>query len=129
MDDQPQSQEKREAPRAHLDIILYVKIVKPPEVQLRIGNLVKNGQAIDISEKGMSLLVDAPIPKGTQLEISFNLVTAEGGGLPLKAIGEVKYCYPREPKKIYRIGIEFTQIDQVLITDYVRSALGQSHGI
>jgi len=115
--------EKRRFPRVALDVVLFFRVDKPPEVRLKIGKETLVGHAVDISEVGISFLVDAEIPKGTEIEISFNLMIQKGKGERVSARGVVVYSFPRFPKKTYRIGVLFLNLDEgdrKLITEYVR---------
>ena len=115
--------EKRKFPRVALDVVLFFKVDRPPEVRLKIGNVTRTGHAVDISEVGISFLVDADIPKGTEMEISFSLMLKKGQSERVTVEGMVVYCFPRSPKKTYRIGVLFTEIeahDKKMITEYVK---------
>ncbi len=115
--------EKRKFPRVALDVTLFFRVDKPPEVRLKIGTQTRTGHAVDISEVGVSFLVDAEIPKGTEIEISFSLMIQKGKSERVAARGLVVYSFPRLPKKTYRIGVLFTDIEDAerqLITEYVR---------
>jgi hypothetical protein len=117
------SKKDRLFPRVSLDAILYFKVDRPPEVLLRIGQETKVGYAVDISEAGISFLVDIEIPKSTEIELSFNLVFADGKKPRIITVGEVVYCFPRVPQKTYRVGILFTEItqkDKNLIEEYIK---------
>ncbi len=106
-----------------LDVILFFRVDRPPEVRLKIGKETRTGHAVDISEVGVSFLVDAEIPKGTEIEIGFSLMIQKGRSERVAARGLVVYSFPRFPKKTYRIGVLFTVIDdsdRQLITEYVR---------
>ena len=106
-----------------LDVVLFFRVDKPPEVRLKIGRETRTGHAVDISEVGVSFLVDAEIPKGTEIEISFSLMIQKGKSERIAARGVVVYSFPRLPKKTYRIGVLFTDIDdndRKLIIEYVR---------
>ena len=122
-DQQGSSVEKRRFPRVALDVVLFFRVDKPPEVRLKIGRETRTGHAVDISEVGVSFLVDAEIPKGTEIEISFSLMIQKGKSERIAARGVVVYSFPRLPKKTYRIGVLFTDIDdndRKLIIEYVR---------
>ena len=122
-DQQGSSVDKRRFPRVALDVVLFFRVDKPPEVRLKIGRETRTGHAVDISEVGVSFLVDAEIPKGTEIEISFNLMIQKGKSERIAARGMVVYSFPRLPKKTYRIGVLFTDIDdndRKLIIEYVR---------
>lgn len=117
------SKKDRLFPRVSLDAVLYFKVDRPPEVLLRIGQETKVGYAVDISEAGISFLVDIELPKGTEIELSFDLVFADGKKPKIATIGEVVYCFPRVPQKSYRVGILFMEIrqnDKKLIEEYVK---------
>jgi len=106
-----------------LDVTLFFRIDKPPEVRLRIGKETRTGHAVDISEVGISFLVDTEIPKGTEMEISFSLMLEKAKSERISARGTVVYSFPRFPKKTYRIGVLFTEIDdnaKKMITEYVK---------
>ena len=117
------SVEKRRFPRVALDVTLFFRVDKPPEVRLKIGRETRVGHAVDISEVGVSFLVDADIPKGTEIEISFSLMIQKGRSERVNARGLVVYSFPRLPRKTYRVGVLFTKIneaDRQLIIEYVR---------
>lgn len=119
-----QDQNKRKFERVPLDVDLYFRVNKPPEVRLKIQDIIKIGHALDISEGGMSFLLDAEVLKGTEVEINFNLIIGEIHNPKIEVKGEVRYCFPRDPEKSFRIGVQFTKIDandKILIASYVKS--------
>ncbi len=122
-EDQGSILEKRRFQRVALDVVLFFRVDKPPEVRLRIGKEARTGHAVDISEVGISFLVDAEIPKGAEMEISFSLMLEKGKSERIAARGTVVYSFPRLPKKTYRIGVLFTELadnDRKMITEYVK---------
>ncbi|MGE5279706.1 MAG: PilZ domain-containing protein [Deltaproteobacteria bacterium] len=118
-----QGSDKRRFPRVALDVVLFFKVDRPPEVRLKIGDVTRTGFAVDISEVGISFLVDAEIPKGSEMEINFSLMIQKGKSERIAVKGVVVYCFPRSPKKTYRIGVLFTEVndhDKALIGEYVK---------
>jgi hypothetical protein len=123
MDSQNSSQEKRVFTRVSLDVVLFFKADKPPEVQLKIGKEIKTGRAVDVSEAGISFLTDVEVPKFSVIGLIFDLIFDKGNKPKVTATGEVVYCFPREPQKSYRIGIVFLNLketDRKLIAEYVK---------
>jgi c-di-GMP-binding flagellar brake protein YcgR len=124
MGDENQDQNKRAFPRVPLSVDLYLRVNKPPEVRVKIKDQTKIGHSVDISETGISFLLDTEIPKSSEVEISFNLISAKGERFVIAAAGEVRYCFPRSPGKSYRIGVVFINLkdnEKLLIADYVKS--------
>jgi len=121
--DQSRPSDKRQFPRVALDVVLFFRVDRPPEVKLKIGSVTRTGHAVDISEVGISFLVDAEIPKATEIEISFGLMSQKGKSDRITAKGAVVYCFPRSPKKTYRVGVLFTDItgfDKKRIEEYIK---------
>jgi hypothetical protein len=118
-------QDMRAFPRVPLDVDLYMKVNKPPEVRVKIKETTQIGHAVDVSEVGISFLLDTEIPKSTEVEISFNLISELGERHRIQVDGEVKYCFPRRPNESYRIGVAFIKIEEnskLLIMKYVKAS-------
>jgi c-di-GMP-binding flagellar brake protein YcgR len=117
------SQEKRISPRVPLNVDIFMKVNKPPEVRVKIKDAIKIGHAVDISETGISFLLDSELPKKTEVEVTFNLISEAGEKRSIETVGEVKYCFPRKPNESYRIGVEFINVEEnsrSLIMKYVK---------
>jgi hypothetical protein len=116
-------EDKRIFPRVSLDVILFFKADKPPEVQLKIGKEIRTGRAVDVSEAGISFLTDVEVPKASVIGLIFDLVFEKDKKQRIANTGEVVYCFPRDPQKTYRIGIMFLNLkenDRKLIAEYVK---------
>jgi len=125
MDHKNSFQNKRAFPRVPLDVDLYMKVNKPPEVRVKIKDTTKIGHAVDVSEAGISFLLDTEIPKSTEVEVTFNLIAGSRERYRIQADGEVKYCFPRRPNESYRIGVAFIKIEEngkLLIMKYVKAS-------
>jgi c-di-GMP-binding flagellar brake protein YcgR len=118
-------QEKRVSPRVPLDVDLYMKVNKPPEVRVKVKDTTKVGHSVDVSENGISFLLDTELPKMTEVEIHFHMISDTGEQRRVEIEGEVRYCFPRRPITSYRIGVIFTRIDKddrTLIIEYVKTS-------
>ncbi len=118
-------EDKRLSPRVPLDVDLYMKVNKPPEVRIKVHDAVKVGHSVDISDNGISFLLDTEIPKLTEVEIHFHMFSESGEQRRIEILGEVRYCFPRRPITSYRIGVVFIKIDpddKVAIIEYVKTS-------
>ena len=87
--------------------VIYT-IKEPFELRMEFGDKEKDGIAEDLSEGGLSLLLDFEIPDHTILNIRFRLlfkdmVTYRKFDLQ----GEVRHCMRTKEKFSYRAGIRF----------------------
>lgn len=125
MDTENQGPEKRLSPRVPLDVDLYMKVNKPPEVRIKVKDMTKVGHSVDVSENGISFLLDTELPKMTEVEIHFHMISDAGEQRRIEILGEVRYCFPRRPITSYRIGVVFTRIDKddrIAIIEYVKAS-------
>ncbi|OIO36913.1 MAG: hypothetical protein AUJ74_00545 [Candidatus Omnitrophica bacterium CG1_02_44_16] len=104
--------EKRRFPRACVQFDLVYKLNKLPEIHMRIGDEERSASLMSISESGMAILTNRPIPEATELEILFHLIFKDRQTPPMYAVGQVRYCTEVAAQKEYRLGIEFLNIDE-----------------
>lgn len=69
------------------------------------GSRLPKAMAVDISEGGLGLQLEAPLPAGTAVELRFSLTE---GGLPLLGVGEVAWS-----KTDGRAGVRFVQLQPI----------------
>lgn len=95
--------ERREQTRHKAKIKLNYRII----YSLGFGSNIKHGEgvteSIDLSEGGLSFIVDTLIPKGSFLEIELKL---SGQEIPIYLKGEVVRAEEKENKQ-YEIGFVF----------------------
>jgi c-di-GMP-binding flagellar brake protein YcgR len=119
------AEEKRVSPRVPLDVDLYMKVNKPPEVRIMVKDTTKVGHSVDVSENGISFLLDTELPKMTEVEIHFHMISDAKEQRKIEIEGEVRYCFPRRPITSYRIGVIFIRIDKddrAAIIEYVKAS-------
>ena len=120
--------ERRKHKRVQVDVDLYYKVDRPPEIRMKIGEQAKRTGMVNVSEGGIGYVSDSDIPVLTEIDITFHLIFKDGHSREIRAEGQVRYCYPLpefERYPVYRIGAEFIGIDEKnrgLIIDYVRSS-------
>jgi c-di-GMP-binding flagellar brake protein YcgR len=89
-----------------------------------VGVEARRAAVINISEGGLGLLTEDPIPEETKLDLEFHL---EDQGKPLSvisAVGQVCYNILSADRKKYHTGIEFIMIkekDRERVASFVRA--------
>ena len=120
--------ERRRHKRVRVDVDLFYKVDRPPEIRMKIGDQSKRTGMVNVSEGGIGYVSDSDIPVLTELDITFHLIFKDGHSQEIRAQGQVRYCYPLpefERYPVYRIGAEFSSIDEKnrsRIIDYIRSS-------
>ncbi|MFC1577051.1 PilZ domain-containing protein [Candidatus Omnitrophota bacterium] len=109
----------------------YVRL--DTEVEMRYKEIVKKGRSaggargVDISDKGMRLLVDKKMENGTLLDLSFAASKASG---PIRVLGSVVWCNEAKDKedlrdkKLFHVGLRITDIREPsrgLFADYIKT--------
>lgn len=119
-------QDRRQFRRVPIDVSLFYRINRPPELQVAApGDSCRTG-AVDISEGGLGFISDQEILPPSELGITFHLVFRERENPTITALAQVRYCRSLQPVRnppAWRIGASFTKIDDAdrhLIAEYVR---------
>lgn len=108
-------EEKRRFPR--------IKTQMPMRYQIRGTSVFNTATADDISRGGMSFINDYFIAPATTLMLEVNLLAQV-----LSPIGRIAWSSPLPHSDRYRIGVEFTDLDQRqknYLDDYVDMQLGK----
>lgn len=119
--------EKRKFKRVAVNVKLFYKVQRPPEVSIRLGDKEICTQTLDVSQGGLGFLTDFELPPATELVINFNLIFRNSSMLTVKAFGKVQHCKAMTQSKdnpSYRIGVQFTKIDEYdgwMIGDFVKA--------
>lgn len=116
--------ERRKFARVPLIVDFYYKVERPPEIRMKIGDRTESAFLMDMSEGGIGFVSGIELPEGTELDITFNLVIKEAANPKIQAVGTVRHCTLQPDSRTYRIGLEFTKIEEgekELIAQYVRS--------
>ena len=107
--------ENRKFRRARVNLSVIYRVDKPAKVRLTLGAKEFRSTMVDLSEGGISLLIDHDIPAGSQLMIKFTLFNLEKEDVsfygPMEILGEVRYNIPLGGRE-YRIGILFRRLEE-----------------
>lgn len=107
--------DRRKHTRVKANFLVIYRINEPVEVIMIVGSQVKTGVMTDLSEGGMALSTTYNIPTLTTLLINFTLINTHiHGANRIKTMdirGRVCYSVGMN-EKLYRLGIEFTKINQ-----------------
>jgi c-di-GMP-binding flagellar brake protein YcgR len=120
--------EKRHFQR--IDVSFWVEYTLNNElaVQMNVGSMAMEAQALDLSEGGIAILTGLEIPVLSIVNLRFDIPLSivdpdEGPGGPIKVEGEVRYNFFVKDKNAYRIGISFINLSNEgrrAIADFVR---------
>ena len=118
--------DRRRDKRVKVNFIVGFLVCKPLEVHMSVENKQTDAVMADLSKSGMAIISSSSLPKAATLELDFTLVTPyridgkiitkmkiEGNVVNRADLGENKY----------RLGIEFTKIDEkdrAAIVDFVK---------
>lgn len=116
--------ERRRSARALLKTDLFYSVEHPPELKMNLRDRIETATLVDLGEGGLGFVSDTELPQDTRLEITFKIRSDERGDVEIRATGVVKYCFPQYDYSSFRVGLEFTGIDQDtkgLIQEYVKN--------
>ena len=116
--------ERRRAARALLKTDLFYSVEPPPEVKMQFQDRSETACLVDLGEGGIGFVSEAELPQNTKLDITFKLNSKEQGDVEIHVSGVVKYCFPQGDYSTFRVGLEFTDMDQDtkgLILEYVKN--------
>ena len=119
--------ERREYPRAVQTFIVTYKLTLPLPVLMFAEAEEYPAVAMDVSEGGIGLNVDRPLPLDTSVHLRFemaNEVTTEDNYRQrlFKVDGQVRHCTERD-RDLYRVGVLFQQLtpeERDFIATYIR---------
>ncbi len=97
-------------------------VLSPFGERLNFGEKERDAIANDLSEGGVSLLTDYPLPTGTQINLRFRLLneketSEEKRSRKFRVRGAARYCVLTKEKS-YRVGVRFINLsheDQAFI--------------
>ena len=118
--------EKRKFKRVSLNVRLFYKVQRPPEVSLRVGDKEITTQTLDLSQGGMGFITGYELPPATELTVNFSLIFKKHSLLNVKAFGRVMNCRSISQSKenpSYRVGVEFTNLtafDGWKLSDFIK---------
>lgn len=120
------SSEKRKFRRIPANFDLLYRINDPSSVRTQSDRKKQCTHLFDISEIGMAISSDAPLVRGTELDISFHLIYRDSQTPQMDVKGLVCYCTAAlfAGKNCFRVGIHFTEIadeDRRAITDFIKT--------
>jgi c-di-GMP-binding flagellar brake protein YcgR len=120
--------DRRKFQRIPVNFDILYKVNDPPEVRMKVETEEKSASMMNISEGGLALVTDYEMAEQAELEIQFHLIFKNQQTPPISVLGKVRYCTElADRQKMYRVGIEFTKIeesDKKLIVDFVKSMSG-----
>jgi c-di-GMP-binding flagellar brake protein YcgR len=91
---------------------------------VKVGKEGQQATVVNISEGGLAILTENPIPEMTKLDLEFHLALEEKELPPVVAVGQVCYNFPLSDQARYQTGVEFIMIkekDRALIGDFIRA--------
>lgn len=115
-DQKAKGPDKRKFARADASFAIFYNVLSPFEERLNFGEKEKNAIANNLSEGGLSLYTDYPIPVGTTVAMKFRLWNQagrgdEGSSRKCHVRGEARVCV-RTGKKSYNVGISFVDLSR-----------------
>ncbi len=116
--------ERRKSERALLKTDLFYSVENPPAVKMDLSGKSDTVTLVDLGVGGLGFVAKQELPQNTELEVSFLLETKGQGNIEIKASGKVVYCFPQGDFATYRVGLEFTKIEdttKALISEYVKN--------
>jgi c-di-GMP-binding flagellar brake protein YcgR len=107
-------QDRRRFQRLNLNLVVWYKLSKAPQVPAELGTAEREAVTVDISPFGMAFMSSFNIPIFTDLALKFIIFSSQGGvydrlAIPLEVNAKVRSCSPAE-KGEFRIGVSFTDI-------------------
>ena len=108
--------EKRKFRRVEASFTVVYSVQSPMEARLEFGGKESEGIANDLSEGGLSLLTERPLPEGAVMIIKFRLQNKSTGfeeeaSRKFEVQGEVRHSiYTKE--KDFRTGVRFMNLAQ-----------------
>lgn len=124
MDDSFWGVDRRKSERALLKTDLFYSVEHPPEVKMKLGSSSETVCLVDLGEGGIGFISEVMLPQNTELDIAFDLPTKAEGDVKIHAKGIVRYCSSQGDSATYRVGLEFTEIDQKtkqFLAEYVKN--------
>ena len=105
---------KRRYKRVDASFAARYSIKTPFEERLAFGEKEMDAVAYDLSEGGLSMSTDYPVPIGTGIIIKFRLLSKPGtsgdeSARKFELQGESRYCAQLKDKS-YRVGIRFMHL-------------------
>lgn len=115
--------EKRKFPRIPVHFLLRFRATGGYDSDVKVGTEGRQATVYNISEGGLGILSDVPIPEETKLDLEFHLQRQNKPPISISAVGQVCYNIPLPDEKHHHTGIEFIMIkkkDRDLISSFVR---------
>jgi len=91
-----------------------IKTSSPIEYRFLNSGRFTNSVTCDISEGGISFIVDGPVPIGTHLHFEVKL---KNRPQPIYGIAKITWATKEPYSSRYRIGLEFTEIGSISKAD------------
>ncbi len=107
--------ERRKFVRVKVNYIIVCRLRRSVNVSLTCEHKDIDAIMVDLSEAGMALSVDQPVPTSTQFSIRFILVKigpkTSSRYRPIELEGKVRSCVLVD-KNRYRLGVSFSRISK-----------------
>ena len=121
-------EDKRKFRRGEASFAIRYQVRSPVEVRLEFGVKEQEAIACDLSEGGLALFLEHPLPAGAVIDLSFRLFN-QGAAVEAERArkfalqAETRYSQ-RMPDKSYRVGVRFlntSSTDREFIASVLRS--------
>lgn len=116
--------ENRKSRRIQVSFYLKYCVEGTCECDVKVGKEGQRATVVNISEGGLAILTERPIPEMTKLDMEFHLALEEKEMSSVAAVGQVCYNFVLMDQTHYQTGIEFIMIkekDRALIGDFIRA--------